>query len=55
MGLIAHVTQTSAMFAHHHYGLSFIFSNVSWILSAALALGVALYAHYGAQNYITLE
>lgn len=55
MGLIAHVTQTSAMFAHHHYGHSFIFSNVSWVLSGALALGVILYARYGAQGYIALE
>ncbi|KAG9067280.1 hypothetical protein KI688_012063 [Linnemannia hyalina] len=55
MALIAHVTQTSAMFAHHHYGLSFIFSNVSWVLSAVLALGVTLYARYGAQGQIALE
>ncbi|KAG0280088.1 hypothetical protein BGZ95_011311 [Linnemannia exigua] len=52
MALIAHVTQTSAMFAHHHYGLSFI---LSWIMSALLALGVTLYARYGAQGFIALE
>ncbi|CAO3568930.1 unnamed protein product [Mortierella alpina] len=55
MGLIAHVTQTSSIFAHHHYGPSFIFSNVSWALSAALALGVVLYARYGTPGYISLE
>ncbi|KAI1320117.1 hypothetical protein EDD11_002089 [Mortierella claussenii] len=55
MGLIAHVTQTSAMFIHHHYGLSFIFSNVSWGLSTALAIGVILFAKYGTQGYISLE
>ncbi|KAF9142340.1 hypothetical protein BGX30_002855 [Mortierella sp. GBA39] len=54
MALIAHVTQTSAMFAHHHYGVSFIFSNVSWVLSAVLALGVTLYARYGTQGQIAL-
>ncbi|KAF9406151.1 hypothetical protein BGZ94_003226, partial [Podila epigama] len=55
MALIAHVTQTSAMFAHHQFGPSFIFSNVSWGLAAALALGLTLYARYGTQGYIALE
>ncbi|KAG0049521.1 hypothetical protein BGZ83_005707 [Gryganskiella cystojenkinii] len=55
MGLIAHVTRTSAMFVHHHYGPSFIFTNVSWGLAAALALGITLFARYGTQGYIALE
>lgn len=55
MALVAHVTSTSAMFVHHHFGPSFIFSNVSWGLAAALAVGVTLYARYGAQGYIALE
>ncbi|KAF9027475.1 hypothetical protein CPC16_011573 [Podila verticillata] len=55
MALVAHVAGTSAMFAHHHFGPSFIFSNVSWGLAAVLALGVILYARYGAQGYIALE
>ncbi|KAG0336774.1 hypothetical protein BG000_006194, partial [Podila horticola] len=55
MALVAHVASTSAMFAHHHFGPSFIFSNVSWGLAAILALGVTLYARYCAQGYIALE
>ncbi|KAF8941056.1 hypothetical protein BGZ58_002870 [Dissophora ornata] len=55
IGLIAHVTQTSAMFVHHHHGLSFILSDVSWGVATALAIGVLLYARYGAQGYIALE
>jgi hypothetical protein len=54
MGLIAHVRQTSAMFVHHHYGPSFIFTNVSWALAAVLALGVTLFARYGSQGYVAL-
>ena len=55
MALIAHVTQNSAMFAYHHYGPSFIFTNVSWGLAAALAVGVTLFARYGTQGSIALE
>jgi len=55
MGLIAHVAKTSSMFAHHQYGASFIFSNVSWGVAAILSIGVLLYAKYGAQGYIALE
>ncbi|KAI7831684.1 hypothetical protein BC939DRAFT_435999 [Gamsiella multidivaricata] len=55
MAMVAHVMQTSAMFIHHRYGLSFIFSNVSWGLAAALAIGVILFARYGTRGYIALE
>ncbi|KAF9913855.1 hypothetical protein BX616_009447 [Lobosporangium transversale] len=55
MGLIAHVAQTSSMFVHHHYGLSFVLSNVSWVFATALAIGVMLYAKYAAQGRIALE
>ncbi|KAF9193045.1 hypothetical protein BGZ51_004278 [Haplosporangium sp. Z 767] len=55
MALVAHVTQTSAMFAHHHYGPSFVYSNVSWALAAALSIGVVAYARYSGQGYIALE
>ncbi|KAI8350011.1 hypothetical protein B0O80DRAFT_458864 [Mortierella sp. GBAus27b] len=54
MGLIAHVVKTSAMFYHHQYGPSFIFSNVSWTVAALTAFGVMGYAKYGNQGRIEL-